>query len=129
MGVNSRGSALAQTCAEQTKCDVTQVCDVDSRAIEKCRKMLEGVQQNVQTMAFKDFCKSLESKDIDVIVIAAPDHWNAPAALLAIPAGKHVYLEKPCSHNPNEGEILAKVSARYGKAIQMGNQCCSYLIV
>lgn len=126
MGVNSRGNALAQTFAEQTNCDVIHVCDVDSRAIGKCRKMLEGVQQNVQTSAFKDFRKSLESKDIDAIVIAAPDHWHAPAALLAIQAGKHVYLEKPCSHNPNEGEILAKASAHYGKAIQMGNQRRSY---
>jgi len=126
MGVNSRGGALAQTFAEQTNCDVLHVCDVDSRAIDKCRKMLEGVQQGVQTTAFRDFRKSLESKDIDAMVIAAPDHWHAPAALLAIQAGKHVYVEKPCSHNPNEGEILEKASARYGKTIQMGNQRRSY---
>ena len=126
MGVNSRGNALAQTFAEQTNCDVLHVCDVDSRAIDKCRKMLEGVQQGIQTKAFGDFRKSLESKDIDAMVIAAPDHWHAPAALLAIQAGKHVYVEKPCSHNPNEGEILEKASARYGKTIQMGNQRRSY---
>ena len=126
MGVNSRGSALAQTFAQQANCDVLHVCDVDSRAIEKCRKMLEGVQQGVQTTAFGDFRKSLESKDIDAMVIAAPDHWHAPAALLAIQAGKHVYVEKPCSHNPNEGEILEKASLRYGKTIQMGNQRRSY---
>ncbi len=126
MGVNARGSALAQTFSQQTNCDVLHVCDVDSQAIEKCRKMLEGVQQGVQTTAFGDFRKSLESKDIDAMVIAAPDHWHAPAALLAIQAGKHVYVEKPCSHNPNEGEILEKASLRYGKAIQMGNQRRSY---
>lgn len=126
MGVNSRGSALAQTFSQQTNCDVLHVCDVDSQAIEKCRKMLEGVQQGVQTTAFGDFRKSLESKDIDAMVIAAPDHWHAPAALLAIQAGKHVYVEKPCSHNPNEGEILEKASLRYGKTIQMGNQRRSY---
>lgn len=126
MGVNSRGGALAQTFAEQTNCDVLHVCDVDSRAIDKCRKMLEGVQQGVQTTGFRDFRKSLESKDIDAMVIAAPDHWHAPAALLAIQAGKHVYVEKPCSHNPNEGEILEKASVRYGKTIQMGNQRRSY---
>ena len=51
MGVNSRGSALAQTFAEQTNCDVLHVCDVDSRAIDKCRKMLEGVLEGVQTLA------------------------------------------------------------------------------
>jgi len=126
MGVNSRGGALAQTFAEQTNCDVLHICDVDSRAIDKCRRMLEGVQQGIQTKAFGDFRKSLESKDIDAMVIAAPDHWHAPAALLAIQAGKHVYVEKPCSHNPNEGEMLEKASVRYGKAIQMGNQRRSY---
>jgi predicted dehydrogenase len=47
-----------------------------------------------------DFRKALESKDVDVLVVAAPDHWHAPAAILASKAGKHVYLEKPCSHNP-----------------------------
>jgi predicted dehydrogenase len=126
MGVNSRGSALAQTFAQQTNCDVVHICDVDSHAIEKCRKMLNGVQAEVQTTAFKDFRKSLETKDIDAMVIAAPDHWHAPAALLAIQAGKHVYVEKPCSHNPNEGEMLVKASSRYGKTIQMGNQRRSY---
>jgi len=125
MGVNSRGSALAQTFSDQSNCDVVHVCDVDTRALEKCRKMLDG-QQDIVTKGFHDFRESLESKDIDAMVIAAPDHWHAPAALLAIQAGKHVYLEKPCSHNPNEGEILARSSSRYGKVIQMGNQRRSY---
>jgi len=125
MGVNSRGSALAETFAKQTNCEVIHVCDVDSRAIDKCRKLLEVIR-DTKTTAFQDFRKSLESSDIDAMVIAAPDHWHAPAALLAIQAGKNVYLEKPCSHNPNEGEILVKASARYGKTIQMGNQRRSY---
>ncbi|MCK9410774.1 MAG: Gfo/Idh/MocA family oxidoreductase [Prolixibacteraceae bacterium] len=126
MGVNSRGNALAQTFAGQTDCEVIHICDVDSRAIEKCRKMLYGVKKNVETTAFEDFRQSLESKDIDALVVAAPDHWHAPAALLAIQAGKHVYVEKPCSHNPAEGELLVKASGKYGKVIQMGNQRRSY---
>jgi predicted dehydrogenase len=56
------------------------------------------------------------------LVVAAPDHWHAPAAILASKAGKHVYLEKPCSHNPNEGEILLAVANKYKNVIQMGNQ-------
>ena len=56
------------------------------------------------------------------MVIAAPDHWHAPASLMALKAGKHVYVEKPCSHNPNEGEILVKAANYYGKVVQMGNQ-------
>jgi predicted dehydrogenase len=85
-----------------------------------------GTVQQIKPEGFKDFRKSLESKDIDALVIAAPDHWHAPAALLAMQAGKHVYVEKPCSHNPAEGEILVRASLKYGKSVQMGSQRRSY---
>jgi len=77
-------------------------------------------------MVFQDIRKSLEDKDLDALVVAAPDHWHAPAALMALKAGKHVYLEKPCSHNPHEGELLTKAAIKYGKQVQMGNQRRSY---
>ena len=70
--------------------------------------------------------KLLEEKDLDAILIAAPDHWHAPAALMALQAGKHVYVEKPCSHNPAEGEILVQAMAKYGKLVQMGSQRRSF---
>ena len=125
MGVNSRGKALAGSFAQQKNCDILHICDVDSRAIVKCQKELEQYQ-NIKTKSFTDFRQSLEDKDIDAMVIAAPDHWHAPAALLAVQAGKNVYLEKPSSHNPNEGEILIKAASIYGKAIQLGNQRRSF---
>lgn len=121
MGVNSRGKALAQNFAAQSNCDVIHICDVDKRAIAKCQTALKD-RQTIKAKAYTDFRKSLESKDVDVLVIAAPDHWHAPASLLAMQAGKHVYVEKPCSHNPNEGEILVKAAKNYGKVVQMGNQ-------
>ena len=121
MGVNSRGNALAQNFAIQNNCDVIHVCDVDTRAITKCLISLKD-KQSFTAESFVDFRKSLENKDLDIMVIAAPDHWHAPASLLSMQAGKHVYVEKPCSHNPNEGEILIKAAERYGKVIQMGNQ-------
>lgn len=121
MGVNSRGSALAQNFAAQDNCDVIHICDVDSRAITKCLTALKN-RQTIEATTYTDFRKSLESKDVDALVIAAPDHWHAPASLLAMQAGKHVYVEKPCSHNPNEGEILIKAAKNYGKIVQMGNQ-------
>ena len=73
-----------------------------------------------------DFRKALEDKQVDALVVAAPDHWHAPAAILASKAGKNVYLEKPCSHNPFEGELLTKVQAKYKNVIQMGNQRRSF---
>ena len=55
-------------------------------------------------------------------MIAAPDHWHAPATILALQAGKHVYVEKPCGHNPREGELLVAAQRRYDRVVQMGNQ-------
>jgi len=121
MGVNSRGDSLAQNFAAQNNCEVIHVCDVDSRAALNCVTNVKK-RQSRKPKTYTDFRKSLESKDVDAMVIAAPDHWHAPASLLAMEAGKHVYVEKPCSHNPNEGEILVQAAKRYGKVIQMGNQ-------
>jgi predicted dehydrogenase len=121
MGVNSRGKALASNFAIQKNCEVAHICDVDSRAITACMEAIKD-RQTMIPKGFGDFRKSLESKDIDALVIAAPDHWHAPASLLALQAGKHVYVEKPCSHNPNEGEMLVEAAAKYKKIVQMGNQ-------
>lgn len=125
MGVNSRGNALAGNFSRQQECEVIHVCDVDSRAIEKCCANVEKITGHKPT-GFGDFRKSLESKELDAMVIATPDHWHAPAALLTMQAGKHVYVEKPCSHNPREGELLVEAVAKYGKVLQMGNQRRSY---
>ncbi|MEO5979542.1 MAG: Gfo/Idh/MocA family oxidoreductase [Chryseolinea sp.] len=121
MGVNSRGLALASTFGVQPNCEIVTVSDVDTRAAEKCIATIEGLQKS-KPKAVADFRNALASKDIDVLVIAAPDHWHAPAAILASKAGKHVYLEKPCSHNPNEGELIVAAAKKYKNVIQMGNQ-------
>ena len=121
IGVNSRGSALAVNFAKQEGCEVTYICDVDSQAIEACIEAVKKVPGN-SPKGEKDIRKLLEKKDIDAVAIATPDHWHAPAALLALKAGKHVYLEKPCSYAPAEGELLTLAAEKYKKAIQMGNQ-------
>ncbi len=121
MGVNSRGTALAKNFASQDNCEVIHICDVDSRAIANCLLAVEE-RQTIKAKGYPDFRKSLESDEVDILVIAAPDHWHAPASLLAMQAGKHVYVEKPCSHNPKEGEMLVEAAERYGKVVQMGNQ-------
>ena len=121
MGVNSRGLALANNFARQKDCEVLYVCDVDSRAAETCIGSVEKLQKK-RPKPMPDFRDALEDKAVDVLVIAAPDHWHAPAAILACAAGKHVYVEKPCSHNPAEGELLVAAMDKYKSVIQMGNQ-------
>ena len=125
MGVNSRGMALARSFARQENVEIKYICDVDSRAEEKCSDAIEKLGFK-RPAAIPDFRKALESSDLDVLVIAAPDHWHAPAAILASKAGKHVYLEKPCSHNPNEGELLIAAVNKYKNVVQMGNQRRSF---
>jgi predicted dehydrogenase len=97
------------------------VCDVDSRAADKCIGEVEKIQHK-RPRASADFRNALEDKNLDVLIVTAPDHWHAPAAILACAAGKHVYLEKPCSHNPAEGELVVKAAAKYKRVLQMGNQ-------
>lgn len=121
MGVNSRGLALANNFARQNNCEVMYVCDVDSRAAATCIDSVEKLQKK-RPGAMPDFRRALEDKDVDALVIAAPDHWHAPAAILASAARKNVYVEKPCSHNPHEGEMLVEAMAKNKNVIQMGNQ-------
>ncbi|MDR1859520.1 MAG: Gfo/Idh/MocA family oxidoreductase [Bacteroidales bacterium] len=121
IGVNSRGLALGGNFAKQPRCEVTYVCDPDSRAMEKFTDAIEKIT-GAKPRSEKDFRKALESKDVDAVVIATPDHWHAPAAMLAMKAGKDVYLEKPCSYVPAEGEMLVKGAEKYRRVMQMGNQ-------
>jgi predicted dehydrogenase len=64
----------------------------------------------------------LELKEVDAITIATPDHWHTPMAIAGLRAGKHVYLEKPCSHNPAEGEMLIRAQQKYQTLVQVGTQ-------
>lgn len=121
MGVNSRGLALATNFALQPNAEVAYISDVDSRAQARCIEAV-GKIQGSNPEGIPDFRNALEKKDFDIMVIATPDHWHAPAAIMASQAGKHVYLEKPASHNPQEGEWLVEVQKKYGNVVQMGNQ-------
>src|SRR2546426_7998861 len=111
MGMNGRGTVLARGFARTAHADVAYVCDVDSLVLAKGISAVAGVQSK-SPKGLGDFRKALEDKDVDALVIAAPDHWHTPAALLALQAGKHVYLEKPCGHNPRESELLVEAQRR-----------------
>ena len=121
MGIRSRGNALAKVFAAQENCEVTWLCEVDERYFEKTLNEIAPFQ-NKKPKLEKDIRKVLQDSSLDALVIAAPDHWHAPAAIMACQAGKHVYVEKPCSHNPKEGELLVKAARKYNRVVQMGNQ-------
>ena len=121
IGVNARGNALAAGFAREKGCEVSHVCDVDTRAMVKCIKTVKDIAGNTPKEE-RDIRKLLESKDFDAVAIATPEHWHAPAALMALKAGKHVYLEKPTSHNPAENEILMQAVPKYNRVLQTGMQ-------
>ncbi len=125
MGTNSRGFFLATMFAKMPDVEVGYICDVDSKVLEKTVAEIEKLTGK-KPKGFTDIRKMLEERDLDALVIAAPDHWHAPAALMAVKAGKHVYVEKPCSHSPAEGEILVQAAQKYNKLIQMGSQRRSF---
>ncbi len=125
MGTNSRGLYLANMLAQLPKLEVGFICDPDETVLNKTLAEIEKVSGK-KPKGLKDVRKMIENKDMDAIVIAAPDHWHAPAALMALQAGKHVYVEKPCSHNPAEGELLIEAAAKYKLHVQMGNQRRSF---
>ncbi|MBX2898515.1 MAG: Gfo/Idh/MocA family oxidoreductase [Cyclobacteriaceae bacterium] len=125
MGTNSRGHYLARMYAQLPNVEVGYICDVDETVVQRTVADIEKLTGK-KPRPFKDVRKLLEEKDLDALVIAAPDHWHAPAALLALKAGKHVYIEKPCSHNPAEGEILSAAAEKYNRVVQMGNQRRSF---
>jgi predicted dehydrogenase len=121
IGLHGRGYAHLECVRQNKDTMVTHVCDVDRRELDKFAA--ETQKQFLRApIAEKDFRRVLESKDVDVVTIATPEHWHAPMAIAALQAGKHVYVEKPCSHNPHEGELLIAAQKKYGKLVQMGNQ-------
>lgn len=122
IGTNSRALAhLAGLKANASTSQITHICDVDSRNLTRYTGKAQEVLGYAPATA-SDFRRVLESKNVDAITIATPDHWHAPMAILGLRAGKHVYVEKPSSHNPREGELLVQAQKKYGKLVQVGNQ-------
>jgi len=124
MGVNSRGAYLAKSFATLPDVEVAYICDVEDKAIQNGLEALKDAAK--KPIIVKDIRKLVAQKDFDAVVIATPDHWHAPATILSVAHGKHVYVEKPCGHNPYEGELLIQAMKKYGKQIQMGNQRRSF---
>jgi predicted dehydrogenase len=117
----SRGSALAEVFGRLPDVEVRYVCDVDSNRLKALQESLSTKLQ-VPVQAVADFRRILDDPEVDALICAAPNHWHAPASIMACNAGKHAYVEKPCSHNPQEGELLIKAARLQKRCVQMGNQ-------
>ena len=125
IGVNSRGAYLAECFAGLPNVEVAAICDVDERAVAKTIAGLRPFSK-IEPKGVRDFRKVLEDPAVDAVAIATPDHWHAPMTILALAAGKHVYCEKPCSHNAREGELLIEAVQKYRRVFQMGAQRRSF---
>jgi predicted dehydrogenase len=122
IGLNGRAYAhLASLKAVENTARVSHICDVDGSILKKFAGDAEQ-ELGYAPVADKDFRNILQLKDVDAITIATPDHWHASMAIAGLRAGKHVYVEKPCSHNPAEGALLVEAQRKYGKLVQMGTQ-------
>ncbi len=121
MGVNGRGLALAKGFLAAPNVEIVSICDVDSRAAERAAEVVAKAQSRPATVT-SDIRRVLDDKSVDALVVAAPNHWHAPATILGCAAGKHVYVEKPCSQTAEEGELAVEAARKHNRVVQMGSQ-------
>jgi len=121
MGCNGRGIAHINGHLSVPNVEIGYICDVDKRAVAKGIATVAKKQQR-KPQGIDDFRRMLEDKSVDAISIATPDFWHAPATILACAAGKHVYVEKPGSHNAHESELMVEAAKKHKRIVQMGNQ-------
>lgn len=122
IGVGGRGNALmTQELSRVPAARLTHLCDVDQARLEKAQTAADKAGYG-KVRGSADLRRVLEDKEVDAVIIATPDHWHAPAAILACAAGKDVYVEKPVSHNLREGRLLVESARKYNRVVQAGMQ-------
>jgi predicted dehydrogenase len=117
----SRGMAHVNNAVALPNVEVAYVCDVDQQRIDRAIDVVDK-KNAPKPQGVRDFRRMLDDKDLDAIMIATCNHWHAPASILACSAGKHVYVEKPGSHNPQEGFWMVQAARKHKRVVQMGNQ-------
>ncbi|MFO0847948.1 MAG: Gfo/Idh/MocA family oxidoreductase [Gemmataceae bacterium] len=125
MGAGGRGTSLAKTFAGLPNVEVAYVCDPDEKRVNAAAAAV-GKGGKSQPKAVGDFRRILDDKAVDALVCAAPNHWHGPATILACAAGKHVYVEKPCSHTAREAELMVEAARKHDRRVQVGTQRRSY---
>lgn len=121
IGAGGMGSYHLRLLAARDDVEVAYVCDVDRKNLAQGAAIVASRSGKPPKPA-ADLRRVLDDPRVDAVWIATPDHWHAPAAILALSAGKHVYVEKPCCHNIREGRLLVEAAARSKKHVQVGTQ-------
>lgn len=121
IGCGGMGMNHLNLLSKRKDVQVIQVCDVDADRLAAAEKTVLG-GSGKSPKSTGDLRQVLADPTVDAVFIATPDHWHTPAAILALDAGKHVYVEKPCCHNIREGRLLAQAVERSGKRLQVGTQ-------
>jgi len=116
-----RGRSVLTAALKTPGVDIVTVCDVDRRAREWASAFVEKTS-GVKPRQEKDFRKLLEDKSVDGVISETPDHFHAYSAIMAMRAGKAVYVEKPCGYCPRECELIVRTQRETGMVFQMGNQ-------
>ncbi|MBG87542.1 MAG: dehydrogenase [Verrucomicrobiales bacterium] len=117
-----RGMSHVGSWMTKKNVEVGYVCEVDERRLGDGVKRVESRQKKRKVKGVTDMRRIFEDRDVNIISIATPNFWHAPAAIMAINAGKHVYVEKPGSHNCWEAQMLMKAAEKHKRKVQMGNQ-------
>ena len=121
LGVHGRGRDLLRGFTAFDDVEIAAICDPDSNVVEEALKLAQGSQKRKPNVE-KDLRHVLDDHDIDAVVVATPDHWHALATVWACQAGKHVYVEKPVSHNLVEGRRMVEAARKYDRVVQVGLQ-------
>jgi predicted dehydrogenase len=123
VGCGNMGTNHLRSLATRKDVDIRYVCDVDKTRLASAAKLVEASGNAPQTVT--DLRRILDDKDVKAVWHATPDHWHSPGGILTADAGKHAYVEKPCSHNVREGRLLVEAGVRNKVVIQIGTQARS----
>jgi predicted dehydrogenase len=121
IGTGGMGTNHVRQLAARKDVAVAYVCDADQNRLAAAAKHVEQ-STGTAPRAVRDLRQILDDRAVEAVFIATPDHWHAPASILALDAGKHVYVEKPCCHNLREGRLMVEAVRRSGKLLQVGTQ-------
>ncbi len=121
VGVNGMGHFHVSTLAARKDARIVALCDVDPAPLARAAKTVQDAVGAAPVLV-EDFRRLLDNKDVQALVIATPHHWHCPIALLALAAGKDVYVEKPASHVFREGRLLIEAARKHRRIVQHGTQ-------